>query len=148
MRYVEVKARAQSGAMRLSSNEWEKARGFGEKLWLYVVTEAGTDEPELHRIRTPTDWMPRDASHERQLLGATAHGRCILTFNVREFIALAQRYPRHGGIVLAAQSSWALSELIAALDRLLRETEAGPSTALRASAWTGQVRWLSEWRKR
>jgi hypothetical protein len=23
--------------------------------------------------RTPTDWMPRDASDEQQLLGATAH---------------------------------------------------------------------------
>ena len=88
--------------------------------------------------RTPTDWMPRDASDERQLLGATAHGRCIFTFNVRDFVALAHAYPRHGGIILAAQSSWTLSELIAALDLLLTETDAG--------AWTGQVRWLNEWR--
>ncbi|MFW6116714.1 MAG: protein NO VEIN domain-containing protein, partial [bacterium] len=33
--------------------EWKKARHFGEKFWLYVVTEAGTDEPELHRIQDP-----------------------------------------------------------------------------------------------
>jgi hypothetical protein len=89
--------------------------------------------------RTPTDWMPRDASDERQLLGATARGRCIFTFNVRDFIALAKRYPRHGGIILAAQSSWTLSELIIALDCLLSETEAG--------AWLGQVRWLNEWKE-
>jgi superfamily II DNA or RNA helicase len=53
VRYVEVKARARSGAIRLSSNEWKKARHFGEKFWLYVVTAAGTDEPELHRIQNP-----------------------------------------------------------------------------------------------
>jgi superfamily II DNA or RNA helicase len=53
VRYVEVKARAQSGAIRLSANEWKKARHFGEKFWLYVVTEAGTDEPELHRVQDP-----------------------------------------------------------------------------------------------
>ena len=28
--------------------------------------------------RTPTDWMPLDASDESQLLGATAQGRCLL----------------------------------------------------------------------
>jgi hypothetical protein len=89
--------------------------------------------------RTPTDWMERDASDEQQLLGATAHGRCIFTFNVRDFIALARRYPRHGGIILAAQSSWTLSDLVAALDRLLSETD--------SDFWTGQVRWLNEWRE-
>jgi len=88
--------------------------------------------------RTPVEWMPSDASDEVQLLGATAHGRCIFTFNVRDFLVLAQRYPRHGGIILAAQKSWTLPDLIAALDRLLMETEAGD--------WVGQVRWLNQWR--
>jgi hypothetical protein len=53
IRYIEVKARARSGAIRLSANEWKKARHFGEKFWLYIVTEAGTDAPELHRIQDP-----------------------------------------------------------------------------------------------
>lgn len=88
--------------------------------------------------RTPTEWMPPDASDEAQLLSATAHGRCIFTFNVRDFLVLAQRYPQHGGIILAAQKSWTLSGLIAALDRLLSETE--------AADWIGQVRWLNQWR--
>jgi hypothetical protein len=88
--------------------------------------------------RTPTDWMPRDASDEQQLLGATAHGRSLFTFNVRDFLVLARQYPRHGGIILAAQSSWSLSELISALDCLLTETE--------ARGLIGQVRWLNEWR--
>ena len=95
--------------------------------------------------RTPTQWMPMDASDAAQLLGATAHGRCILTFNVRDFLVLAQHYPQHGGIILAAHlqapsggRSWTLSDLIAALDRLFSETEAGD--------WVGQVRWLNQWR--
>jgi hypothetical protein len=88
--------------------------------------------------RTPNDWMSLDADDEQQLLGATAHGRCIFTFNIRDFMALARRYPRHAGIILAAQSSWTLSGLIEALDRLLSTTE--------ADAWMGQVRWLNEWR--
>jgi len=82
--------------------------------------------------------MASDADDETQLLGATAWGRCIFTFNIRDFVALAQRYPKHGGIVLAAQASWTLSGLIAALDRLLSETQ--------ADEWIGQVRWLNEWR--
>ncbi len=40
-------------------------------------------------------------------------------------------------LVLAAQASWPLPELIVALDRLLSETE--------ADEWTGQVRWLNDW---
>ena len=53
VRYVEVKARARSGAIRLSSNEWKKARHFNDKFWLYIVTDAGTDAPQLHRIQNP-----------------------------------------------------------------------------------------------
>ena len=88
--------------------------------------------------RTPNEWIALDASDETQLLQATAQGRCIFTFNVRDFVILARRYPQHGGIILAAQASWTLSDLIAALDRLLSETE--------AEDWLGQVRWLNDWR--
>lgn len=35
--------------------------------------------------------------------------------------------------------AWSLSQLIAALDHMLTETE--------AENWTGQVRWLSQWRR-
>lgn len=52
--------------------------------------------------RTPTDWMPLDATAQAQLLGATAQGRCIFTFNIRDFLALALAHPQHGGIILAA----------------------------------------------
>lgn len=88
--------------------------------------------------RTPTVWMPFDASDEEQLLGATAQGRIIFTFNIRDFQILAQQFQQHAGIVLAVQTSWTLSQLIHALDRLLSETH--------AEAWVGQVRWLNQWR--
>src|SRR6478736_1212411 len=88
--------------------------------------------------RTPNDWIARDDTDEMQLIGATAQGRCIFTFNVRDFMLLARQYPGHGGIIVAPQESMSLGELIAALDRLLSETD--------AADWPGQVRWLNNWR--
>lgn len=89
--------------------------------------------------RTPNDWMPLDADDQDQLLGAMAQGRCIFTFNVHDFPRLARRFPQHTGVILAAQSRWTLSGLIATLDRLLSETQ--------ADDWVGQVRWLNQWRE-
>lgn len=88
--------------------------------------------------RTPTDWMPFDASDEQQLLGATARGRCTFTFNIRDFSLLAEKHPHHHGIILANQRQWTLSALIAALDNCLMATE--------ADDWIGQLRWLNGWR--
>ena len=85
--------------------------------------------------RTPNVWMAFDATDEQQLLGATAQGRCIFTFNLRDFMALAKRYPYHGGIILSSQKP--MPELLGLLDRLLSETE--------AEDWPGQVRWLNNW---
>jgi hypothetical protein len=88
--------------------------------------------------RTPIDWMPLDASDDIQLQGATTHKRCIFTFNIRDFISLSQQNSSHYGILLAAQNSWTLSELIAALNRLFSDVE--------AEDMIGQVRWLNEWK--
>lgn len=88
--------------------------------------------------RTPNDWMPSEASDREQLLGATAQGRVIFTFNVRDFTTLVKKYPRHGGVILAVQSRWSLVELIAALDRALTETGEGE--------WRGRVRWLNDFK--
>ena len=85
--------------------------------------------------RTPNEWITIEASDEQQLLGAIQHGRCIFTFNVRDFIALAKRYPQHCGIILSAQKP--MSMLFKLLDRLLTETD--------ADDWHGQVRWLQDW---
>jgi hypothetical protein len=88
--------------------------------------------------RTPSDWMPLDASDRQPLLETTARGRCILTFNIGDFVRLSQEYPEHGGIVLAHQRDWKLAGLITAVDRLLSETS--------AEDWPGQIRWLNDWR--
>jgi hypothetical protein len=88
--------------------------------------------------RTPNEWMSQDADDAAQLLGATAQGRIIFTFNVRDYIVLAERYPHHAGVVLAAQRRWTLSALVAALDQMLASTT--------AEEWMGQVNWLIRWK--
>jgi hypothetical protein len=106
--------------------------------------DADTSSRSLHRAlldrghdvtRTPTAWMPFDASDEIQLLGASAQGRAIFTFNVRDFVPLSGAHSYHQGIVLAARRSWTLSALIGALDLLLSSSE--------ARQMVGQVVWLS-----
>ena len=115
---------------------------------LHLHLDADTSSKALHNAllerghdvtRTPTEWMALDASDEQQLLGATAQGRAIFTYNIRDFIVLGQRYPHHAGIILARQKSMSLNELINALDCVLRETD--------ADEWIGQIRWLNDWRR-
>ncbi len=89
--------------------------------------------------RTPCAWMRMDATDEEQLLGSTTHGRCIFTFDARDFVPLSQRYPQHAGIILASQNTWLLGDLVDALDRLLASSE--------ATDWIGQVRWLNDWKR-
>ncbi|MGD1858169.1 MAG: DUF5615 family PIN-like protein [Leptolyngbyaceae cyanobacterium] len=88
--------------------------------------------------RTPNAWMPEDASDEAQLLGATEQHRCIFTFNIKDFTALAAKVSQHNGILLAAQRSWSLSELIRTLDHVLSETQ--------SEYWQNRVLWLNHWR--
>lgn len=118
---------------------------MGKKLHLHLDADASSKA--LHKAllelghdvtRTPADWMPLDATDEQQLLGATAQGRAIFTYNIRDFIVLGKRYPNHAGIILAFQKSMNLSETIDALDRVISETE--------ADDWIGQTRWLNDWR--
>ena len=82
--------------------------------------------------------MAESASDLEQLLGATAQGRVLFTFNVRDFVLLSRRFPDHGGVIVAAQQHWRLPDLIAALDRMLQETE--------PAALRGHVCWLNDWR--
>ncbi len=89
-------------------------------------------KPRLH-----LDADTSKVSLYRALLGATGQGRSIFTFNMRDFIPLAKRYPRHGGIILSRQRP--TPELLKALDRPLAEAD--------GNDWPGQVRWLSDWTK-
>ena len=119
---------------------------MGKKLHLHLDADASSKalyNALLERghdvTRTPTEWMPLDASDEQQLLGATAQGRAIFTYNIRDFIVLGMRYPSHAGIILAHQRRLSLSETIYALDRVLTETH--------AEDWIGQTRWLYDWKE-
>lgn len=88
--------------------------------------------------RTPNDWITFDADDKAQLLGATAQGRALFTFNVRDFLVLAKQFSTHHGILLAVQSRWTISDLIESLDRALTQTE--------DSDWLGAVRWLNDFK--
>ncbi|MFC1853006.1 DUF5615 family PIN-like protein [candidate division CSSED10-310 bacterium] len=88
--------------------------------------------------RTPNEWIAADASDEEQLLKSTARGRCIFTFNIRDFLVLANHYDHHCGLLLAAQSRWTLSDLVFSLDRFLADTN--------SHLVKGQVLWLNTWR--
>lgn len=52
IRYIEVKARARTGPIALTPNEWLMAHRLGDEYWLYIVENAAQD-PTLHRIRNP-----------------------------------------------------------------------------------------------
>ena len=54
IRYVEVKARAQTGAVALTQNEWFKAKRFRDDYYLYAVMNAAS-EPQLHIVRNPAE---------------------------------------------------------------------------------------------
>ena len=103
------------------------------KALLYALHARGHDV-----TRTPNDWMPAEASDREQLLRATAQGRGIFTFNLRDFLVLAKKHPNHAGILLATQSGWSLAELTDALDHALSRTV--------EKDWRGQVRWLNDFR--
>jgi len=88
--------------------------------------------------RTPDEWMPVDADDQTQLLGASAQGRILFSFNIRDFQVLAKQYTNHHGIILASQSRWSIVHLIQFLDRALAETE--------ETDWIGILRWLKDFR--
>ncbi len=52
MRYIEVKARAGTGKIALTQNEWFAAQRLGPEYWLYVVVDAVT-QPALYLIQDP-----------------------------------------------------------------------------------------------
>ena len=64
VRYIEVKARSKTGPVALTKNEWFKAQRFGEEYYLYVVTNAGTESPELYVIKNPASTLKPDQQIE------------------------------------------------------------------------------------
>ncbi|MCL6532393.1 MAG: DUF3883 domain-containing protein, partial [Armatimonadetes bacterium] len=52
VRYIEVKARAHTGDIVLTPNEWIMAQRLGDEYWLYIITHA-SEQPQLHLIQNP-----------------------------------------------------------------------------------------------
>ena len=58
LRYIEVKARANTGDVALTQNEWFKAQRLGKDYYLYVVTNAKTrEEARLFVIKDPASTL-------------------------------------------------------------------------------------------
>ena len=52
IRYIEVKARTETGSVALTQNEWFKAKRFGDDYYLYAVMNA-KKKPEIYVIANP-----------------------------------------------------------------------------------------------
>jgi hypothetical protein len=52
-RFIEVKGRAQSGALVLTGPELDKLRQLGDRAWLYVITSCKAEQPRLRMIQDP-----------------------------------------------------------------------------------------------
>ena len=62
-RYVVVKARAASGCVALTQNEWFKAKRFKHECYLYAIMNAG-EKPELYIIQNPAENLKVDEKIE------------------------------------------------------------------------------------
>ncbi len=63
VRYIEVKARARSGDIVLTPNEWVMAQRLGDEYWLYIVETART-APTLHTVQNPARNLLAEAQTE------------------------------------------------------------------------------------
>jgi hypothetical protein len=50
---IEVKGRAGTGDVEVSSNEWARAANLRNGYWLYVVYDCATPAPSCHRVQDP-----------------------------------------------------------------------------------------------
>jgi hypothetical protein len=67
VRRIEVKGRQRGQPVRLSINEWLKARQLGESYWLYVVWDPTTPNRELVPIQDPGNRLEHLAREVRSI---------------------------------------------------------------------------------
>lgn len=60
VRFIEVKGRAHTGEIALTSNEYRTAQRLGKDYHLYIVLHCGTPAPSLNILTNPAtlDWQP------------------------------------------------------------------------------------------
>lgn len=56
MRFIEVKSRAHTGEIALTSNEYRTAQRLGNDYWLYVVFHCATPDPRPTSCATRPPW--------------------------------------------------------------------------------------------
>lgn len=56
-RFIEVKGRAQSGAIMLIGPELDKLQQLGDRAWLYIVTFCRSERPRLRIIQNPIAYL-------------------------------------------------------------------------------------------
>jgi superfamily II DNA or RNA helicase len=70
-RYIEVKARAEIGAVALTQNEWFKAKRFGDEYYLYAVLNA-SKTPLLYKVQNPAALLkPEEQVEVRYMVSAS-----------------------------------------------------------------------------
>jgi superfamily II DNA or RNA helicase len=70
IRRIEVKGRAHSGPVVLTTNEWLQAHRFGGGYWLYIVVNVAA-RPELYLIQNPASWLrPKEQLEVRYVVDA------------------------------------------------------------------------------
>ncbi len=67
-RYIEVKARAGSGHVALTQNEWFTAQRLGEDFYLYVVLNAANNHPDLYVVRNPAAHLQPEEQYQVRYL--------------------------------------------------------------------------------
>jgi len=81
IRYIEVKARAQSGDIALTQNEWFKAHRFKDDYYLYVVFNASSS-PQLFTIQNPSENL--SASEKVEIVRYIIQSEDIMKRGVKE----------------------------------------------------------------
>lgn len=64
-RFIEVKGRAQSGAIVLTDPEVDKLRQLGDRAWLYIVTFCKGEKPRLRIIQNPMARLTPEALYRQ-----------------------------------------------------------------------------------
>ncbi len=67
-RYIEVKGRADTGAVALTQNEWFKAKRLADDYYLYAVMNAVSGRPDLYVVRNPAACLRPEEQHEVRYL--------------------------------------------------------------------------------
>ncbi len=67
IRRIEVKGRRGGEPVRLTENEWRKARQLRDTYWLYVVWDPHTSPPEPVRVQNPSEVLGPYAREVRQI---------------------------------------------------------------------------------